>query len=77
MFSPGIINIGENHGRPAKKAAFQSGAFIGTGVILFLALVACSNAKTDDERMNRIVRGEAKLVRSHPQRKLHTTQETL
>jgi hypothetical protein len=61
-----------------KNAVFQGDASIDTGVILFLALVACSNAKIDeDERINRIVRGEAKRVRSHPQRKLHTTQETL
>ena len=39
-FRPGIVDVCENHGRPAENAVFQCNTFIDTDVVLYLALVA-------------------------------------
>jgi hypothetical protein len=39
-FSPGIVNIGKDHGRAAKNSVFKGHTFIYTDVVLYLALFA-------------------------------------
>ena len=47
--SPGVVDVGEDHGRAAEDAVFQGHAFVDAHVVLDLALVADGDVGSDGD----------------------------